>query len=726
MNNVNDLEWKKAAMEPQPSKNEVERAFMDQAYAFIQNKAGRLLSDPHRLGFEIVYKNDANTRLVGIFAFRAEARLLYAPCFFINGAVKGTDLLYDQSRKMFCPLTEDWVEYKLETSSSAQGSGYKNDAQMRRSMDVRKLMIPPSNRGFFEKGAKIELPIADVLVEMSKTATLGPILRQFMLEDGGLGALNHIEKAAASSMEFAQALATLDGDDFAPDGLVDLQAPTVEKSADARGDLYVITEVCDMLKAARVEEFAKRGYDFSDERKDTTTVEVNDIELQNVDKTGIYHVLCVDGSVEAAFCVKGAKRIYPGEKCSPECGVNISASSDVDVIYKDGTVTNTHEVVYGELKGDETDWEAEGVAKLKPTKGSYYVLYCPKANVHSHVYVRASRTVGDQTVYTLADAADDNAATVELVINPEQEESFVGDTWHACECVWVKFKVKSGSSWGQPTRGKSLGDALTLDRFLYTNDMIPAELRCEEKSAGQRYTLSLPHILETFDMAEPNMAVKLARDLGIQGDTALTLIDAATALGSIKFWMPKADLEKAGAMRLMDDPDFSREFDSDFGVPVDPGTATRLTVQDPQEPFPGQRIGDAVKPEGGSNSETMSLDEIMSQAPEQLAQLAQMRGLSNVFEHGMVGALTKTFNVVTMIDRYTPELEKALDAIGRCLFLFFWKPGEFQDAYGVDDMQNLEDELINAFEGMGSLTLSLLRRSSQTKTEMVTGSGASA
>lgn len=259
--------------------------------------------------------------------------------------------------------------------------------------------------------------------------------------------------------------------------------------------------------------------------------------------------------------------------------------------------------------------------------------------------------------------------------------------------------------------------------------MIPAELRCEEKSAGLRYTLSIPRTVETFDMPETSMAVKLARDLGIRGDTAFKLLDTAREAGEIRFWMPKGDLEKAGSMRLIDDPDFANEFDNDFGVPVDPGTATRLTVQNPEEPFPGQRLGDAVKPQGGrngSNGETATEDEIYGSTPEALAQLAQVRGLSNVFEHGMVGSLTKTFNVVTMIDRYVPEMEKALDAIGRCLFLFFWKPGEFQDAYGVDDMQNLEDELLNGFQVMGELTLSLLRRSSQPNAELVTSTGASA
>lgn len=117
-------DWKKRATMQFPDE-EIERAFMDQAYGFIQNKAGKLLSDPHRLGFEIVYKNDNSTRMVGIFAFRSDDRLLYAPCFFINGEIKGTDLLYQHDRKLFVPLTERWVDYLLKTQNPSRGGVIK-------------------------------------------------------------------------------------------------------------------------------------------------------------------------------------------------------------------------------------------------------------------------------------------------------------------------------------------------------------------------------------------------------------------------------------------------------------------------------------------------------------------------------------------------------------------------------------------------------------------------
>ena len=61
---------------------------------YVSNNAGDLMKSPHPLGFEIVHKNTENTRMAAVFAFRINKDLLYAPCFFLNGTIKGTDLLY--------------------------------------------------------------------------------------------------------------------------------------------------------------------------------------------------------------------------------------------------------------------------------------------------------------------------------------------------------------------------------------------------------------------------------------------------------------------------------------------------------------------------------------------------------------------------------------------------------------------------------------------------------
>jgi len=82
----------------------------------------------------------------------------------------------------------------------------------------------------------------------------------------------------------------------------------------------------------------------------------------------------------------------------------------------------------------------------------------------------------------------------------------------------------------------------------------------------------------------------------------------------------------------------------------------------------------------------------------------------NVFEHGLVGSLINTYDSAAMIDKYIPDLEQALDRLGRILFLYYWKPRDFEDAYGADDMSNLENQLLSTFQSFGELVLELLKK----------------
>lgn len=108
------------------SDDEVEQAFMMQATRFVEDKAKPIHKAPFYLGFEIVYKNDANNKMIGIFAYRINKGLFYAPAFFLNGEIKGTDLFYVVKEKMFVPLDDEWVNYYINKYTRSQGTGITN------------------------------------------------------------------------------------------------------------------------------------------------------------------------------------------------------------------------------------------------------------------------------------------------------------------------------------------------------------------------------------------------------------------------------------------------------------------------------------------------------------------------------------------------------------------------------------------------------------------------
>lgn len=115
-------DWKKQAAVTATSDADIEKAFADQAAGFVENKLPALMKGEHNIGFEIVKKNDDNTRMIGIFAFKIEKSLLYAVVFFLNGDIKGP-MLYRCDTKTFVPATKEWATYLVSALERKVGEG---------------------------------------------------------------------------------------------------------------------------------------------------------------------------------------------------------------------------------------------------------------------------------------------------------------------------------------------------------------------------------------------------------------------------------------------------------------------------------------------------------------------------------------------------------------------------------------------------------------------------
>jgi hypothetical protein len=127
---------------------EFEQAFSSLAYAYLRDKAPRLLD--YMIGFQLVDRNEDNTKAVGIFGFQVGSQWLYAPVFFLNGDLKGHELLYMKDNDSFIPLKENWINYIMSRKPHILGE--TSEASKLRELggiypDVRTLSIPPSVGG---------------------------------------------------------------------------------------------------------------------------------------------------------------------------------------------------------------------------------------------------------------------------------------------------------------------------------------------------------------------------------------------------------------------------------------------------------------------------------------------------------------------------------------------------------------------------------------------------
>jgi hypothetical protein len=90
---------------------EFEKTFADLAHARLRDRAPGLLD--HLVGFQLLDKSDDDTHAVGVWGFKVGPEWIYAPSFFLNGQLKGDELLYIKSQDAFVPLKENWVNYLL-------------------------------------------------------------------------------------------------------------------------------------------------------------------------------------------------------------------------------------------------------------------------------------------------------------------------------------------------------------------------------------------------------------------------------------------------------------------------------------------------------------------------------------------------------------------------------------------------------------------------------------
>lgn len=96
-----------------------EQAFSNLAHAYLKDKAPSLLD--YEVGFQLVERNQENTKAIGVFGFKVGSQWLYAPVFFLNGDLKGHELLYIKNQDMFIPLKENWLNYILNRKPNILG-----------------------------------------------------------------------------------------------------------------------------------------------------------------------------------------------------------------------------------------------------------------------------------------------------------------------------------------------------------------------------------------------------------------------------------------------------------------------------------------------------------------------------------------------------------------------------------------------------------------------------
>ena len=770
-----NYDWKKQATQVLQDE-QVEKAFMDQAYGFIQNKAGKLMETPHKLGFEIVHKNDANTRMVGIFAFRIQDDLLYVPVFFLNGEIKGTDLLYRHATKTFVPLNEDWVSFMFEKAEEQPGEGIDRAITKRTPGDIemRRIAYPPdsyySRKNASEKdpreekveptckctkdqqdcgktgcpGQKKDNPghgyksAADWISYWSEQTKPDPVLREFMEEIGTTDMLDKIASWCEESYLFANALhMNCAPGDYMPKGMeTRIQGAAMEKkaadeAAKPKALLILHTEMHPGIKEAS-EEFYKNGYkmeDNRDEGKLTFIYEDDKSFASTITEPGIYDVILKDGSTESCLCAPlndqqiqcsdGLESVVEGNLTQSNSQFQDSHNPEVVAIKLSdrkagvgrGAVGHMTEMLNQAL-GDE-----DLIDKQMATGTTYRILDLNGFTLSKPIHVVDTEVRDGLIIYKIIQKWGGRPTT--LMYNPNFVHTDYANGVIGPGAVFVRVKApkpkKEGSDdyydWNAEDDDSKLclGNQQNLDNWIFGHSRPFGVI----KKSSDEFQFRYRHLKYSDTMSKIAALVHLTKDLQISAP------DAEVMLEKTADWHLGVQnaVKRASVIRIIDTEDFQPSFNQDFGVTEDRPHFQALETEYDFDEVPLHRIGDAHDPGSGEGPDQSSSKHpgeglpkhvLMSSSPEQLAQMSQ--NTPQVFEHGVVGSLATTFDSMAMIDKYIPKLEEALDSIGRMLFLYYWKPGDFQDSYGADDMVNLENEFLSNFKSLGDMTLNLMKK----------------
>jgi hypothetical protein len=726
-------EWQKLAYaESEDLDEKMERAFMSQAYSVIDTKAGALARDPYRIGFEVVYRNDENTRMVGMFAFKIGDELLYAPVFFLNGEVKGTDCLHRSSTKTIVPLTKDWTSFLIEKNRktvSGEGVSKSVAAQLPSGVRLDLIAMPP---GYKRACAELFESLQQVPEEMfCKEA--GALLKEFIEDGGGFKAMSILGAAAEADPQFTQKLAfSMPAECYAPPlrGIYDSK-----KAAAPKGRLEVLSGlgVVGELSDGELALFSKQGFVVRDGRETSNEaiLDGNDGEYTSINNPGIYEIHRLEEGGSERVLV--ARRAWLSDMLNPREGGSCGGSMDCcggpgnsswrTVCLEDGVAgsfyddpgRHTGESPLGRLVADLGEARSEKGVVADPESGkAYYILDLEHQTLSDNPVKVDSVDKAEDGIRRIRFSGESKNSSLKMVQNMAIDGGIQSAGMAGSRILFVPAATEApgeNASWQNfsAPAGRIYPTASAMLMHLVGRGAVKkASVRL--KASG---TLQLSYDgsrLASQELSPEGMKLALASHLDIPYGEASELADLAVAKGSQGFLVTKKAYDSMPYLR--EDPVFDQEYDDYYGVAASSPERRVIPVDHPVDEPPEGGFGDGWDP---AYADGLPRDVILGTDPSMLAQTAKSMGAPKVFEQNIIGSLLTSYDSEAMFDKYLPTLEKSVDALGRMIFLIYWKPGALQDIYGADDMGQLEQEILSNFKSQGDLLLKLLKKSSTLK-----------
>lgn len=701
-------------MKTAASDQEYEKAFFQIAYDKLQEKLHNLI--PYLVGFEIVQKEEKGDRAVGVFGFKSNnGQIIYVPAFYINGTVKGVDILYSKNHGQFFPLTEDYAEEFLKDDPT--GIGDPSDLNI----NEVKQQVSPVNFG--------------ELVRPPRTGKVAYASVIDYVKEGDKKTKEAFVKLIEDHPKFAEAILT-----FYPIEKVAEAAvfPVTEEDAkEPVVDLVSRKDNTDKLTAEQKRTVATKGHVVVDKRTKDQISEFGEFnyeqQFRHPDENGFYSYLTADGGLNEALILNKFQRLTSLAPITVRSLVlPLNAGSNSTVYSKDNkAIFVRQKYIVKEYKELYKDFLDPSEAKTRGSK--VYVLINKDLVASELFYVNANYTdAGGVRRLQVSRHSIDNAESINGTALKNWNRTFKNPPDHTLHThITLVFTKKEGRTFttsgdvtyvpagfrllevsvprvdrkeDEPyekyeerrqrveTFRKKLepGDLGVLRSTLNELDIFPFKVQRN----GSDYYVSLKRTRRTF--SNP-LSVKIAmlKDYGLdeaQADHILNQLNTRTKVaGHIK-------LAYTGDYNpvLTDEVPFTNELGQlattgQGQVHTHPNTQGEPNFTDPLH-------------QGTESFE--GIDAAIDSA-NHLAQLGQ----KEIFDTQAIATLAKHTSATDKIKAYLPDMVSTIDKLGRMLFLIYLQPDKFEQQFGRSELPELLEMVDSVFKQLGELVMFLKRKS---------------
>jgi hypothetical protein len=748
---------RKSTLPKYAADDQIEGAFFQLAYQRLQDTLKNLI--PYLVGFEIVKKNEDNTKALGVFGFRSKGgQILFVPAFFINGKVKNLDLLYSKNNEQFYPLNEDFAEMFIKDELLGLGENSKESRTdiMRDATqgDYRQMSVPPRTGRYAiasvvdyvkdsdnqTKQAFTELieKNADFCESLLRYYPLEKVAEAIALEDGdkyrksdkASKKINLVKVVKPSDKDEVKKLTQSDKQTLMTQGyiIVDDRAADQKSTFGAVDYLKKFTNPTDSGFYSYVTKLGGLRYGL---------LLVRPKQLQQDFATDDTLVVDLD-SKDGTTYIKDHKGVFIKDQIRVQ---DYSAVHKMMVDAAEGKpgYTNTYILINENLKATQpfrinaNFKDASGIRRIsvepyseanwcsRDDKGGKWdrpgsVHDLPRGNFYEHpkkmteVMLVMTKKQGDRleykdkTIYVPSGykllkitPADHNRSVMPLY--PDNSPLISKKDKEDMN----KRKLEAEKEKEELVKGEP-GYPGTLHNMLRDKNVFPMTVHTN----GSDYFVDINGAKKSYD--DPIKAkIAMVTEIGLDEKAAAELLDSL-----VPGFSKKGHVKLAFTGDIYPQPFEEAPYTNEFGQPTTVGVGQENTL-----PTMDSYTGNPTRQDLGTMPEVKGID------PRYVTQAIQMaqNGQKEIFDTHMIGALAKYVSVGDKITEYMPSMIEAMDRLGRILFLLHWETDKFKEMYGRGDLPELVELVTSVFKNTGDLVTFLKRKSPELSINMSKADG---